>query len=191
LNNHVGVENRFGIGINIGTHINMSALDTTLTAIKTSFNGFIGDIVPFKSSATPGEAHASFLGGFYGNWDHNGESLSWLHKHSDIRLKKNIQPYTGCLSKIMKLNPVSYEWRKDVLPTTFIKKHKTGRQIGLIAQEVETVIPELVGDEKLYDDIWKGVDYTKLTSVLIGAVKEQQKKINELEKRLSSMEENK
>lgn len=191
LNNHVGVENRFGVGINIGTHINMSALDTTLTAIKTSLNGFKADIVPFRSAATPAEAHASGAGGLFGSWNHNGRSLFLLHWHSDIRLKKNIQPYTECLSKIMKLNPVSYEWRKDVLPTDFIKEHKAGRQIGLIAQEVETIIPELVGDEKLYDDKWKGVDYKKLTAVLVGAVQEQQKKIDELEKKLSSMEENK
>jgi Ca2+-binding EF-hand superfamily protein len=59
-----------------------------------------------------------------------------------------------------------------------------GRQIGLIAQEVEEVIPELVNTT---DNGYKSVDYAKLVSVLVEAVKEQQKQIEALEERISSI----
>ncbi len=52
-----------------------------------------------------------------------------------------------------------------------------GRQVGLIAQEVEEVLPEAVGKSP---DGYKTVDYEKLVPVLVEAIKEQQKQIDEL-----------
>jgi hypothetical protein len=92
---------------------------------------------------------------------------------SDERLKENIEVLYSSLDKIMLLQGVSYEWRRA-------KKLGDGnakdRDIGLIAAEVEKVIPELVHtDGKGY----KAVAYDKLVPVLIEAVKEQQKEMNE------------
>ena len=92
------------------------------------------------------------------------------------------------MTKVLQLNPVYYEWREDILPSAFVKNHKQGRQIGLIAQEVEEIIPEVVREEKIYDGEWKGVNYEKLTAVLIGAVKEQQEQIEELKTRIAVLE---
>ena len=89
---------------------------------------------------------------------------------------------------MLQLNPVYYEWREDILPSAFVKNHKPGRQIGLIAQEIEDIIPEVVKEEKIYDEKWKGVNYEKLTAVLIGAVKEQQEQIEELKTRITELE---
>ena len=61
----------------------------------------------------------------------------------------------------------------------FSQKHfMPGRQIGLIAQNVEKVIPEVVSEM----DGYKGVDYAKLVPLLIEGIKEQQKQIDELKK---------
>ena len=56
----------------------------------------------------------------------------------------------------MDLNPVSYDWREDKLPSAFLNEHRDDegqlkREIGLIAQEVEKYIPELTGSKTIYD----------------------------------------
>ena len=111
---------------------------------------------------------------------------------SDERLKKNITPLHASLEKVTRLRGVSYEW-KD----TAQKKKGFGgaKDIGLIAQEVEQVLPELVHtDAKGY----KAVAYDKLAPVLIEALKEQEvnftaelrqkdARIEKLEKTLETM----
>jgi hypothetical protein len=87
----------------------------------------------------------------------------------------------------MELNPVSYDWKEDI-PTSLTKNYPEGRQIGLIAQEVGKYIPSVVKDEPLYDKIYKGVDYGRLTTLLIGAVQEHQKEIKSLKERITVLE---
>jgi trimeric autotransporter adhesin len=88
---------------------------------------------------------------------------------SDERLKKNIEPLNSSLDRVMKLRGVSYEWKSP-------EKRGKGRNIGLIAQDVEVVIPELVvTDNKGY----KALSYDKMVPVLVEAIKEQQKMIAE------------
>jgi hypothetical protein len=95
-----------------------------------------------------------------GNLHANGN----LTQGSDGRLKKDIKPLTHALDSILQLEGKTYRWKED---TTFANK----QDIGLIAQEVEEIFPELVAkDERGY----KGIAYSKLTAVLIEAMKEQQ-----------------
>mgnify|MGYP003110644988 CR=1 FL=1 len=103
--------------------------------------------------------------------------------HSDARLKENIEPISSStsLTKVLQLNPVYYKWRKDIVPSSFLKAYGEGKQIGLIAQEV-------VKEGTLYDKQWKGINYSKLTAMLIGAVKEQQEQIEELKNRITELE---
>jgi len=92
---------------------------------------------------------------------------------SDVRYKKNIEPLKASLDKVMRLQGVSYDWKSEDNPGIGFDK---SRQIGLIAQEVEGVIPELVStDNKGY----KSLSYNKLLPVLIEAIKEQQTIIKE------------
>jgi hypothetical protein len=95
---------------------------------------------------------------------------------SDRRLKTNIKPLENNLEKVMSLHPVSYQWKSGE------RKGKTN--IGLIAQEVEEIVPEVVRDQERLEDgsttTYKTVDYEHLVSVLIGAVQEQQEQINNL-----------
>jgi len=88
------------------------------------------------------------------------------YSSSDKRWKKNIKPLESSLDKISNLKGVSYEWKTDEYPDVGMTE---GKQIGLIAQEVEEVLPELVSEDK---DGYKAVSYTKLTAVLVEAVKE-------------------
>ena len=87
---------------------------------------------------------------------------------SDKRWKKDIKPLPDALIKVKKLNGVSYLWRRDEFPE---KGFAQGRQIGLIAQDVEKVLPEVVKtDSKGY----KSVAYSNVVPILIEALKKQQ-----------------
>lgn len=85
---------------------------------------------------------------------------------SDVRLKKNIRPLEGALQKTIKMQGVSFDWRQDEYPQRGLT---SARQIGLIAQDVEKVIPELVSTNT---DGFKAVAYDKVVALLIEAVKE-------------------
>jgi len=95
---------------------------------------------------------------------------------SDINLKTNIRPFENPLEKITQINGVYYEWKPEFYESLGVS---SGKQIGVIAQDVEKVLPELVHEGP---DGYKSVDYSKLTAVLIEAIKEQQKQIEELQK---------
>jgi hypothetical protein len=93
---------------------------------------------------------------------------------SDERLKEDIKPIENGLDKVMQLQGVSYK-RNDV------SNPKT--QIGVIAQQVEPILPEVVLTAE--DDMGtKSVDYAKMTAVLIEAVKELKQEITELKQQI-------
>jgi hypothetical protein len=93
---------------------------------------------------------------------------NWL-TDSDIRYKKNIADITDPLEKVMAMHGVTYDLIKNNPDTGSQKKN-----IGFIAQELETVVPEVVVTGS---DGYKSVAYDKLTAVLTEAIKEQQKQI--------------
>jgi hypothetical protein len=86
---------------------------------------------------------------------------------SDARLKTHVATLTNALEKLEQLRGVSFEWNEQ----SESLGHASGQSdIGVIAQEVETVFPELVNTSST--DGYKAVDYSRLTAVLIEAVKE-------------------
>jgi len=87
---------------------------------------------------------------------------------SDIRLKENIQPIKNSLAKILSLEGVSFDWKSDPAKQP---------QLGVIAQEVEKVAPELVSTNSAG---YKSVNYDGFSALLINAVKEQQQSIDQL-----------
>ncbi|RKX66678.1 MAG: hypothetical protein DRP42_02640 [Tenericutes bacterium] len=91
---------------------------------------------------------------------------------SDKRLKDNIKPIENALDKVNAISGVTFEWNE--------KSHKTtGRKdVGVVAQEVEEVFPEIV---ETRTNGFKAVDYQKLTAVLIESVKELTAKVEALE----------
>lgn len=96
--------------------------------------------------------------------------------YSDQRSKTEIEPIQTPLKKIRELKPKSY---KSTIPSNEKFAHET--QFGLIAQDVEKVLPNLVHTN---DDGYKSVDYIGLIPLLVEAVKEQQNQIEELEKKI-------
>ena len=92
--------------------------------------------------------------------------VSGAYNSSDIDLKKNIQTITNALDKVLQLRGVEFDW-----------KSTNEHQIGVIAQEVENIIPEVVVGEN--GD--KAVAYGNLVSVLIEAIKELTQRVIELE----------
>jgi hypothetical protein len=100
---------------------------------------------------------------------------------SDARYKKNILLIDHPLQKLQQLNGVTYNYRNDEFPDM---KFTDVTQVGLIAQDVEKVFPQLVfADDKGY----KAVDYVKLIPLLIESMKEQQKQIDEQRKMIQQL----
>ncbi|MBU5689119.1 MAG: tail fiber domain-containing protein, partial [Candidatus Aenigmarchaeota archaeon] len=94
---------------------------------------------------------------------------------SDIRLKENITNITNALEKVMKMRGVYFDWNQKYKDMGRATGH---REVGVIGQEIEQIIPELVthwGEEN-----YTAVDYSRLTAVLIEAIKEQQQEIERL-----------
>ena len=96
---------------------------------------------------------------------------------SDRRLKDNIVNIENPIEKVQKLNGVTWDWNSNA-----DELQQSLPNVGVIAQEVEEVFPQLVHDR---DNGYKGVDYAKLTGLLIEAIKEQQKQIDELKSKLN------
>jgi hypothetical protein len=97
---------------------------------------------------------------------------------SDIRYKKDITILSNSLENVLKLDGVTYLWKTSEFPA---KNFSAQRQIGVIAQEVEKIYPELVLTDT---DGYKSVDYSRFTPILIEAVKEQQKIIESQNKEI-------
>ncbi len=96
-----------------------------------------------------------------------------LNQFSDIRLKTNIVPIENSLNKLKELNAISYNYKND---SSFFLKSGNQKKIGFSAQEVQSVFPELVTEERGY----LALNYVGLIPILTEAIKEQQNQIEEL-----------
>ena len=97
---------------------------------------------------------------------------------SDARLKQNILSLTGTLSKLDQLRGVSFEWNH--LATTLGLKEGQ-KSIGMIAQELQTVYPELVVASRNEQQDYLSIDYMKFTAVLLQAIKELKSQVNTMQ----------
>lgn len=102
---------------------------------------------------------------------------------SDERLKSNISELTDVLAKIHRIRAVSYNWKDEPGSQSDATNHK---QIGVLAQEVQRVFPELVSPSGQGD--YLAVDYGKLTAVLIGAVNQLDAERDDLLRRVETLE---
>lgn len=101
---------------------------------------------------------------------------------SDERLKENIQPIQEPLKKINQISGVEFDWVDG-----FDEVHNfTGHDVGVIAQELEPILPEITSLSKV-NGYW-GVKYEKISPLLIEGIKELSKKVEELEKKLKDKE---
>ena len=109
----------------------------------------------------------------------DGDVIAFSTTVSDERLKDDIQTIENATEKVSKLRGVSYTWNDG--------SRKGEREIGVIAQEVEQVVPEIVHEKKLPfvgDETYKTVDYEKLVALLIESNKELTARVEQLEAKL-------
>ena len=106
----------------------------------------------------------------YGNGVFQGDVVAYYT--SDKRLKDNIKPIEDPIGKIKQIGGYSFDWNDK-------QNTYEGTDFGVIAQEIEQVLPSLV---QTREDGYKGVKYDKIVSLLIEVVKDQQKQIDELKK---------
>ena len=92
---------------------------------------------------------------------------------SDVRLKRFVHVLDYGLAEVKKLIPVSWLW-KDV------QVYGDRKEIGFIAQDVQALIPEVVSKK----DGYLGIDYPRLTAVLVNAIKQQQAQIDDLARKI-------
>ena len=105
----------------------------------------------------------------------NGDIIAFSTTVSDERLKKNIKVVDGALDKVSKLNGVTFDWKQNNTASA-----------GLIAQDIEKVLPSAIKEKQLTfksddEEVYKTVEYSQVTALLVEAIKEL-KEQNELMK---------
>ena len=183
------------MGINVSSYgdmVDINAMQTTIHGNTNIGDGWMGinvssygDMVDINAISTNINGELNVSGNLYAG----GTLLS-----SDRRFKKDIITVNNALDKVLQLRGVYYYWRQKDFPN---KNFDDKKELGLIAQEVESIIPEIVGESV---DGYKAVEYQKLVALLIEAIKEQQAIIDgqktemaemrvELDGRLKALEE--
>lgn len=127
----------------------------------------IGTPTPDSSSALDVSGNLTVTGNMTCSGDITG--------FSDIALKRNIVPLEGCLDAVMAMRPVRYEMKLD-----------GRRRMGFIAQDMESVLPEVVVAQD--SGCWKSIAYGNLTAPLAGALQEVVQRLERLEQRFGRLE---
>jgi len=100
---------------------------------------------------------------------------------SDLKFKTNIIPLENCLADVNKLKPIRFNWNEK--GKEFAKPNFASTEIGLLAQDIKEIYPEVVFDKNDGEQSL-AIDYPKLTAVLIKAVQELTVKVNNLENKI-------
>ena len=168
--------------------LTVSASGQTVTIDASSVGGFSVDnnannrIVTATGTGGNAEANATFDGSTLaitgaitatGNISAEGNVIAAAS--SDLRLKENLQKIDNALEKVSRLNGYTFTWNEKA-----DKIFSSKNDVGVVAQEVEEVLPEIVIDRV---DGYKAVYYEKLVPLLIESIKELKERIEELEKR--------
>lgn len=104
---------------------------------------------------------------------------------SDLRFKENIRPLVNVLPRLQKLRAVSFNWNK--LHSDEMKRSNHEESIGVIAQEVREVFPEIVSTWGNSKEGYLAVDYGRFSVILLEAVKEQQAEIEWLKAEIKEL----
>ena len=110
-----------------------------------------------------------------GDIESEGDILAFAS--SDERLKDNVVPIDRCLDRILSLDAVEFDWNE-------LQQTYSGHDIGLIAQQVKDIAPEIVQER---EDGYLAMKYEKLIPLLVGATQEQDRQIKELESKVGDL----
>jgi hypothetical protein len=107
--------------------------------------------------------------------------------YSDARLKHGVETLKDALKKIMEIEAVEYDWNENLPPQVyeFYKRRQKLHTIGLIAQNVRLVYPEVV---MINSEGYYSINYEKLNAVLVEGIKEQSLFIEDIDKELNELE---
>ena len=171
----VNIETEDGVGLGIrSTGPNLNEL-ITLQKFNNTVQPGGDEFIGFRWGTAPGD-NASIIGHIE---TFNGLTVLY-DSNSDERLKTNITPSSKGLEDLMKIEVVDYIFKSDKLKRT---------QNGFLAQQLYEIYPHAVapGAEDVSENPW-GVDYGKVTPLLVKAIQEQQELIKNLEKRIEALE---
>ena len=164
----VGVNNAAGIGDTTPDQYYYADGQYTGAPIGVAFVVGNGDV-----DTSNGLAGANPSNAFVVNYDGSATLSGDLTINSDMRLKSNILSLSGALAKLLEIDGKTYT----------MKSNSKNTKIGLLAQDVQKVLPELVkeADDK---DGTLSVNYQGLIPVLINAIKEQQEELRKIEEKI-------
>ena len=168
-----------------GEYSTAMGVSTNASGNRSTAMGNNTEAIGDYSTAMGDGVTATGIGELYNSGNVKGVSFI---STSDKRVKQNIAPFSGALSKVMLLSPKTYFYNTEAFPRFEAEKDKP--QIGFIAQEVELIFPEMVATDG--DEVGlKGVRYGQLTAVLVQAIKEMQQdyqsQIDELQKEINKL----
>jgi len=160
-----------------GYYVNPNATSNVNAMVSYSYqgNGNVGGTG--SASWHPSGIYSAGFNWLYGGINAGGDIVAY--SSSDIRLKNNIKPIENALQKISKISGNTYDWKAE----NKIEHGYEGNDVGVIAQEIEEVLPQLV---QTRENGYKAVKYDKLVALLIEGIKEQQIQINELKAQIGS-----
>jgi len=154
--------------------------------VKLIDDGTNGRVFVMGASHTSGEAYSLYANGSYRFYVAYGGAIASTSTSitaiSDERLKENIVDLETGLSEVMSLKPRRFDWKEN-------EGSNEKNVAGFIAQEVETVLPDLIGDfkhEELEDA--KAVKMGDMIPTLVKAIQEQQTLIDDLKTRIEALE---
>ena len=148
---------------------------STSTTNDGATNVRLGDKLMIGADSNPVAAlHVTGAGLFTGNIT--------AYYSSDITLKDNVRPIESAIFKVQQIRGVEFDWNEK---SGKIEQEK-GHDVGLIAQEVEKVLPEVI---QIREDGIKAIAYEKVVPLLVEAIKEQQTLIEDLSNRIKTLEE--
>jgi len=182
----------------LGGHLNSISGSSACTIINGANNQIygatgvhiIGDDVVVRGANDPqGSAnndsalYVGCLNGIYvdgpvvanGNITAEGDVIAY--SSSDERLKDNIAPISGCLDKVLSLDAIEFDWNDK-------QETYTGHDIGLIAQQVQKIAPEIVTERS---DGYLAMKYEKIVPLLVGAIQEQDVLLDDLESQVNEL----
>ena len=169
-----------GIGVSGATGA-VTITNTGVTAI-TAGTGVTRDTSTGNVTISIGQAVATTSTPTFGNLTINGTITATgditAFFTSDKRHKNSIQTISNAVLKVKQLNGVTWEWNDDVNEVT-----KSTPKTGLIAQEVQQVLPQVVIERP---DGFLALDYSKMIGLLVEAIKEQQIQIDQLKAQIGS-----
>jgi len=171
----------------VKTQLNSNTVVSGSSQVTLSSTTGYGSVINQNLLTTSNVQHASLgigmaASGTSGRIDAANDVVAF--SSSDIRFKENITPIENALDKISKISGNTYDWKAE----NKVEHGYEGNDVGVIAQEIEAVLPQLV---QTRESGYKAVKYDKLVALLIEGIKEQQTQIHSLTIEIEKLKESK